>query len=307
MFDTSDFDLAPYADVAEDSVRRTHSSWDAGWRSMIVQRFTHAREVEHLPLPGTTDLHLVLCTAGDALMRTRGGDGTTRRRWTPGRLELLAPARPVVRGYRSSATLVTVQVHVPRATVDRTAAHLGGPAPDFDALAAAVAAGDPVVEHLLRSLPSVEAAGDLYAESAAAFLATHLLTRGRGERLPGPEHAAVRRGAAVLRERMAEQVTLAEAAAEAHLSVYHFVRVFRDATGETPYRYLTRLRIERARALLATTALPIARIAERCGFASPGALSAAFLREVGVRPSAYRKIRSTGPQSGAWPGPEAPS
>ncbi len=72
--------------------------------------------------------------------------------------------------------------------------------------------------------------------------------------------------------------------------MYHFIRVFRAATGETPHRFLTRLRIERARRLLADSTLTIAQIAERCGFASPGALSAAFLSHVGVRPSVYRRI-----------------
>lgn len=184
----------------------------------------------------------------------------------------------------------TIQVHIPSATVARAAARLGGSAPDFETLSAAVATADPVVEHLVRALPTAGGADDLYAESAAEFLTTHLLTRGRHERLPGPEHGAVRAGIAVMHDRLAEPLTLADIAAEAHLSVYHFVRVFRAATGETPYRYLTRLRIERARGLLTDSDLTIGQIAERCGFASPGALSTAFLGHVGVRRSVYRKI-----------------
>ncbi len=117
----------------------------------------------------------------------------------------------------------------------------------------------------------------------------HLLTRGRGTPSKGPEHMAVQAAEAIMRDRLAEPLTLADIAAEVRLSVYHFVRVFRDATGETPHRHLTRLRIDHARRLLSDTNLPIARIAERCGFASPGALSTAFLGHVGVRPSAYRK------------------
>jgi AraC family transcriptional regulator len=93
-----------------------------------------------------------------------------------------------------------------------------------------------------------------------------------------------------MRDRLAEPLTLAQIAAEAHLSVYHFIRVFRAATGETPHRYLTKLRIERARELLADRDLTIAQVARRCGFAGPGALSTAFLAHVGVRPSVYRKI-----------------
>ncbi|AQZ64376.1 Transcriptional regulator, AraC family [[Actinomadura] parvosata subsp. kistnae] len=294
MFETRDFDLAPYAETDTGGyVRHTFCSWhDAGWRSLLVQSFTHAPEAEELPLPGTSDLHLVLCTGGDAIMRTHAGGRPARRRYIPGRMELMVPGRSTVRSYRASAPLSTVQVHIPRATVDRTAAELGGPEPDFEALSAALGAGDPVVEQVVRSLPAAGQAGELYAESAAAFLTTHLLSRGRDDSMPGGGRAAVRRAVAVMRERLAEPLTLADLAAQAHLSVYHFVRVFREDTGETPFRYLTRLRIEHARSLLSGTTLTVAQIAERCGFGSPGALSAAFLSHVGVRPSAYRKARS---------------
>ncbi|WP_331769904.1 helix-turn-helix transcriptional regulator (plasmid) [Embleya sp. NBC_00888] len=289
MFDSPDFDLAPYADSDVSAVRRTYCSWgEAGWRSLLVQCFDHAPEVDHLRLPGVCDLHLVLCVAGDTVMRTQSGGRAIRSRWLPGNLELVVPGRSSVRTYRTTSAMRTIQVHIPSATVDRAAAHLGGADPDFEALAAAAGAGDPVVEHLVRALPAAGGANDLYAESAAAFLAAHLLTRGRHERLPGPEHAAVRVGVAVMRDRMAEPLTPADIAAEAHLSVYHFIRVFRESTGETPHRFLTRLRIERARQLLADNTLTIGQIAERCGFASPGALSAAFLSRVGVRPSVYR-------------------
>ncbi|SDJ43387.1 AraC family transcriptional regulator [Nonomuraea jiangxiensis] len=272
-------------------VRRSHCSWnDAGWRSLLVQRFVHARQVEQLLLPGTADLHLVLCTAGAAVMSVSTGGAPARRRWTAGRLELMVPGRSTVRSYQATSALSTIQVHIPQAVIKRTAAQLGGPEPDFEALSAGLGPGDPVVEHLLRSLPANREVGDLYAESAAAFLAVHLLTRGREPRVPEIEHAAVRRGIAIMRDRLAEPLTLADIAAEAHLSVYHFVRVFRHATGETPHRYLTRLRIELAQRLLSGTTLTIEQIAERCGYAGPGPLSSAFLRHVGVRPSVYRNI-----------------
>lgn len=292
MFDSSDFDLAPYAGFDMPAyVRRTYCSWgEAGWRSLLVQCFDHVPEADHLPLPGVSDLHLVLYVTGDVVMRTRADGKPVRRRCVPGNLELMVPGRASVRDYRARSVMRTIQVHIPSATVDRAAAALGGSAPDFEALSAAVGVGDPVVEQLVRALPAADGANDLYAESAAAFLATHLLTQGRHERLPGPEHAAVRAGVAVMRDRLAEPLTLADIAAEAHLSVYHFIRVFRVATGETPHRFLTRLRIERAQRLLSDGTLSIGQIAELCGFASPGALSSAFLSHVGVRPSVYRRI-----------------
>ncbi|MEU2874806.1 helix-turn-helix transcriptional regulator [Streptomyces sp. NPDC007070] len=94
-----------------------------------------------------------------------------------------------------------------------------------------------------------------------------------------------------MQDRLADSLTLADMAAEVHLSVYHFVRVFRNTTGETPYRYLTKLRVQMAQRLLSQADLTIADIAQRCGFSEAGSLSTAFLRHVGVRPSVYRADR----------------
>jgi AraC family transcriptional regulator len=91
-----------------------------------------------------------------------------------------------------------------------------------------------------------------------------------------------------MRERLAEPLTLTDIAGEVYLSVFHLVRVFKEKTGETPHRHLTRLRVEEAQRLLRSTDLSIADIAPRCGFGSPGALSTAFLRHTGMRPSTFR-------------------
>jgi AraC family transcriptional regulator len=100
----------------------------------------------------------------------------------------------------------------------------------------------------------------------------------------------VRKAVVVMRERLGEPVTLADIAAEVGLSVYHFIRVFKAATGQTPHRYLTGLRIDEARRLLRDSDkdLSLDRIAARCGFGSAGSLSTTFLRHTGMRPSTFR-------------------
>ncbi|MFH8347602.1 helix-turn-helix domain-containing protein [Streptomyces sp. NPDC018045] len=293
VFDSAHLDLQPYAGFDMDSyVRRTYCSFeDAAWQSLLVQRFHHVPAVENMELPAAADLHLVLPVGGRAVMETRTGGRWHRHTWTPGRLELAVPDRPVLRRYRGDGPLRSVQVHIPRSTVERTTVRLGGRAVDYEGMAASVAAGDPLLVEAVRAVGSVEETGDLYAESAAAFLAVHLLTR--HSRAPGRpaltrEDARVRAAIALMRERLAEPLTLADIADEVHLSVFHLVRVFRRATGETPHRYLIHLRIEEAKRLLRDTGLTLAQIAPLCGFADPSALSTAFLRHTGARPSAYR-------------------
>ncbi|WP_225727281.1 MULTISPECIES: AraC family transcriptional regulator [unclassified Nocardia] len=293
VFDSARLDLRPYTGFEMDRyVRRTYCSWeDAGWGSLLVQRFDHAPIAEDMALPAAADLHLVLPVAGRGVLETRSGGRCTRSAWLPGRLDLRLPDQPVLRSYRCDGPMRSVQVHIPRGAVDATAEQLGGRAVDFEAIAASLAAGDPLVEAVVRALSAPGDADDLYAESAAAFLSMHLLTRhGRSAspETPVREDKRVDAAVAMMRARIADPVTLADIAGEVHLSVFHLVRVFKEATGVTPYRYLTRLRIEEAKRLLRDTELTIAQIASRCGFSSPGALSTAFVRHAGARPSAYR-------------------
>ena len=73
------------------------------------------------------------------------------------------------------------------------------------------------------------------------------------------------------------------------VSEAHFARSFRDAFGVPPHRYLLTRRIERAKALLRDTDLPITEIAEQVGCASHSHLSVVFHRETGVTPRDFRR------------------
>ncbi len=74
----------------------------------------------------------------------------------------------------------------------------------------------------------------------------------------------------------------------AGVSKYHFARSFEATYGETPMRYLTRRRIERAQDLLRSANLTITEICMLVGFSSLGSFSTRFTRLVGETPSAYR-------------------
>ena len=89
--------------------------------------------------------------------------------------------------------------------------------------------------------------------------------------------------------RLHEDLGLDDLAAACGLSRWHFLRAFRAATGHTPYRYLMRRRIERARTLLAAGAGSVEEVAHRTGFADAAHFSRSFAREVGLPPSAYRR------------------
>jgi AraC-like DNA-binding protein len=86
----------------------------------------------------------------------------------------------------------------------------------------------------------------------------------------------------------ADPLDLDALAAEAGLSRYHFVRTFADTYGDTPMRYLTRRRIERAQDLLRSANLTVTEVCMMVGFSSLGSFSSRFRELVGESPTQYR-------------------
>jgi AraC family transcriptional regulator len=78
-------------------------------------------------------------------------------------------------------------------------------------------------------------------------------------------------------------------AAESGYSRTHFLRTFRASTGYSPHDWLTRLRIEEAKARLQKKAYSLIDIALDCGFSSHGHFTNTFRRIVGVTPREYRR------------------
>lgn len=79
------------------------------------------------------------------------------------------------------------------------------------------------------------------------------------------------------------------------LSPFHFARQFRAAVGCSPHEYLTRVRMDKARALLAGTRLPLAQVAARVGYQTQAHFTGVFHRYVGTTPRAFR-LRAQAPR-----------
>lgn len=107
-----------------------------------------------------------------------------------------------------------------------------------------------------------------------------------GETSGGDE--AVRRACALIESAYAEGLTLDDLASEARVSKSYLLKLFRRNLGTTPYDYLLRYRITRAKELLAETNERVGKIAELTGFNSESNFSYRFSRMVGQSPRAYR-------------------
>ena len=83
--------------------------------------------------------------------------------------------------------------------------------------------------------------------------------------------------------------TLEHLAAVARLSVYHFARQFKAATGLPPHQYVIARRVERAKLLLqGGSDLSLAEVAARAGFSDQSQFCQHFKRQVGVTPGQFR-------------------
>jgi AraC-like DNA-binding protein len=157
---------------------------------------------------------------------------------------------------------------------------------------------DPVFA-LVRDEASRTAPGAqvIFAKLADVFLAQALrayltgagqagLLRPRSKRDPRIEKAA-----ALMREQPTRQWTLQALAREVGMSRTLLATRFRAAIGESPIRYLAKVRLGQAAGYLRTADLSIDTIAIRTGYGNNASLSKAFKRELGISPGAYRRTR----------------
>lgn len=83
-------------------------------------------------------------------------------------------------------------------------------------------------------------------------------------------------------------VSIGQAAREASMSPYHFIRTFAAAFGETPHQFRTRQRMSNAQRLLAR-GYSVTEVCLELGFASLGSFSSLFSRQIGLSPAAYQR------------------
>ena len=164
-----------------------------------------------------------------------------------------------------------------------------------------LAYNDPAVVHSVLAILHASQAGatELYAETAAQWLATHLLTShsprfSLPSRERDPGYIADKRLASVLEYisvNLATQLTLCKLAQEAGISKYHFVKLFKQATGRTPHAFVTQMRLETGMNWLVTTDMSVSEIAFACGYERPTHVATAFSARFGMTSSAARDRR----------------
>ncbi len=278
------------------------SSDDAAWTSLLVERHVVTPAGQVVDIPPTPDQTIVVGIRGAQQVEVRYPRGWRQMIYGAGTVGLTVGGRDqVVRRRRAGgcSTFEKINIYVPQATVQRVVEDCRRTGIRAAAPIDSLGADDRTVEAFAHALVRAADRGapDLYAQSAAQWLVTHLVIARTGAsadaagRRPGRLTDA--RLSAVLdliRGEFAAPLSLDRLAAEARVSKYHFGRLFRQATGVTPHAYLVRVRLDAAREMLAGTDLSIGQIARRCGYAGASHFSAAFAARFSMPPGAYRSL-----------------
>lgn len=104
------------------------------------------------------------------------------------------------------------------------------------------------------------------------------------------DHKAVKTVIDFLMENSCEHFTLDNLAKEVNYSPYHLIRIFKEHTGKTPFKFYLDMKISKAKHLLKTTSYPIIEICYLCGFNNRTHFSNVFKQKVGMSPLQYRQL-----------------
>lgn len=278
-------------------------STNVGWTSLLVQTYEcplKADTFETLPSP---DQLIAIVTAGEYEIESFSGKSWKTAVYRPGCVGMTPPGKiDRLRWHpKNSDRHVTLRIYLPQyflhAAVDEY--RRAGASFRQEELNALSFSDAPVLQTALALAEGVQTGvPNLYAESAAQFLAIHLLSTHRrtmepSSRIRSPglvTDRRLRRAVEMMEHHYADNLTLTELAKEAGISRFHFVGLFKKLIGVTPHQYLIRLRMNAACSLLKDTNFSHKEIARQCGYKKVNHFEATFQKYFAKTPTAYRRM-----------------
>jgi len=257
------------------------------WGGLAV-RLARASPGRH---PGVvTAEHRLAFYASGPIGTDCGADGVTRRGLTtPGDFDFVPGGG--MGFWEDDAAVEIISMRLAPELIDETAEALGAPGGRVE-LAPRLGARDPVVSHVAHALraelETPAHAGRLHADALASALAARLVldfTRRPFALRQTLSKPKLRRLIDYIEANLEADLSLAELAAVAGLSVPHLTALFRRTMGQSLHRYVVERRVTAARSLLLAGRTSIAQTALAVGFAHQSHLSRWMRRLLGVTPA----------------------
>ncbi|WP_454917004.1 helix-turn-helix domain-containing protein [Xanthobacter sediminis] len=266
-----------------------------GWDGVRIREYRYSGL--DVPVPAMQDYMIVIYKDGVTPMSRRCDASWREERVMPGSVSLLTHAANS--HWRWTEDIEVCHLYLSPAAVAEVAAeayerHIRA-VELFDVLRT----DDPVIagvaEMLAREARAGGLGGRLYTESLRNQACIHLLRHYADVSFREPSsygglsRAQCRLLVQFIEEHLDRNISLADLAGIAGLSIFHFTRKFRAEFGCPPHAYVMRRRIEHAKRLLARTDIPLKVVAASSGFADQSHMTRLFRKLLDLTPAEYRK------------------
>jgi AraC family transcriptional regulator len=255
-------------------------------------------------LPSLEQRHVEICIAtrnDNTLITRKAGGESQESRSEPGKL-WLCPAGVKSDETQSHGPIEFLHLYLPPSRFDSLSEICGGAHVPATAVGYLNGIRDEVIlqagMQILTEMRRETAAGRVLVDALGLFLTVRLahvyaITQGRSPELAETRHGLgderLARVLDYMREHIEEEISIEELASVACLSAFHFARMFRASMGVPPHRYLSSLRLDRAKVLLARSDTPIAEIALATCFSTQANFTRAFRAATEMTPGEFRR------------------
>jgi AraC family transcriptional regulator len=277
------------------------SSIDSGWSFLSAELRTYRRyEGPAASAPLDAEVGIVVRGSAEGLLAFKFAGSWQSARPTTGSIRL----RPIGRccdEVHISANVEVLHLYIPTSTFARLTDDYHLPAALGHFIRRSCGVQDELINQIglsvLSEMTSPTAASRMLVETSSLLLAARLAhaysetgpTRPTICSRHGLDDGRLRRVLAYLEEHLADDITVADLSDVACLSIFHFTRAFAATMGMPPHRYVSRRRLESAKAMIASGHASLAEIAHSCQFSSQSSFTRAFRRATGMTPAEYRR------------------
>jgi AraC family transcriptional regulator len=268
------------------------------WPALSIEHRQFEAGLQATPVAVCTEIVVLLSGGG---MVSRAGNGEVQKSFARPGMSYLVPVGTTESHLELSDRMECLHLYLPPTLLHQSAVA------DFDAdsgkveIAYAHGLTDKVLYHLCAPLRDLlhrprQRTDALFIEGIQVALAAHLLGTysvddwHQPEKLPSFDPKRLKRVLDYIDAALGEDIRLADLAAEACLSPFHFSRLFREATGLSPNRYVIDRRVQAARRELACDNLSLVEIALQFGFGSQANFTRVFRKASSLTPGQYREL-----------------
>ncbi|GCE07272.1 AraC family transcriptional regulator [Dictyobacter aurantiacus] len=283
------------------------SSEEAGWQGLVARAFHEPTQLEGWMAQDIPDISLVLFSGGTMHIEQRPINGPWKSQYIHQGELILQPATDIAHEIRwqglVGAPTRTFHLQLSPRLLANTAAEVAAGDPAQLSLLAHSGFKDPLLTQicltLWQELEQGSPTGNIYAQTASQLLAVHLLRHytAKPPTIKEPTQGLTERQIGRVRDyvlaHLDQELSLEALARQVGFSPYHFARLFRQTTGESPHQFVLRQQVEQAQHLCEKSEMPLAQVALACGFSNQSHLTRVFKRYLGLTPRAFRQQYTT--------------